>query len=71
MRIYVDEIVENIKYTKSSFSKILTSSGISNHFELTFDDLLKLQSLPVKNMHSRSLRFYLDDIIDKHQTCCK
>lgn len=64
MRIMVSEIVNSCDYKLSSFLKVLTRNGISNHFELVKEDLIKLyQNERVYNRHSLSLRNYLREVL--------
>lgn len=66
MGILVKDLVAECNYALSTFEKILTKNGISNHFMLKREDLEKLyQNLEVKNNKSLSLRLVLDDILNK------
>ena len=64
MRVLVSFLVDSCNYKLSSFHKVLTRNGISNHIELTKDDLIKLyKNEVVKNHKSLTLRFVLEDLL--------
>ena len=68
MYILVDELLQKIPYSKSTFLKILTDHGISNSFELSFEDLLCIyNNLRVVNSKGMLFRSALEDIFDKFE----
>lgn len=62
--IKVDEISKNTLYAPTTVDKLLTQSGISNHFVLTEDDVLQLYKFTeLKNKKSISLIDYIEGLI--------
>ncbi len=69
MHLLVSKLVENTAYKESTIKKILTNNGISNHFSLTTEDIIKLyKNTEYKNHKSFTLKIYLETIIlDEHK----
>lgn len=63
-RILVSDLLKSCNYKKSYFDKMLTKLGISNHFELSKQDLIILyNSLKVMNHKSFLLRTELEELL--------
>lgn len=64
MRILVQTVVNSCDYELTYFLKVLTRNGITNHFELTLDDLLKLYyNEKVVSRKSLLLKLYLEELL--------
>lgn len=64
LEISVDDIIEEVNYSKEYFKKILYKNKISNKFMLNKKDLKILQKLPIKNEKSMNLRIYVNKILN-------
>lgn len=64
MNISVQTVVNSCEYELTYFLKVLTRNGITNHIELTLDDLLKLYyNEKVVSQKAYSLKIYLENLL--------
>ena len=64
MQVLVKDLVKSCEYTLSTFLKVLTLNGISNHKVLTHDDLVLLKrGVKIVGKHSYSLHIEINRIL--------